>query len=184
MEAPLSEPFFTKKMEMLNRPDAFMIYGKLGVEYFSNSELLYPNLKIRLQLIRAKSNFYMISVNTNVILGNVDWSFYSRCIALKDDYYKKRLDMLAYTLVEFNSLGTLAKTFIIPAKKTVHSGKHFQQWYSSSDCYCNEYKLNSAFIGSHIENPFGYQQFDFGQIKIFRGGQPIDAGDNRFWFCW
>ena len=53
MEAPLSEPFFTMRMKMLSRPDGFMLYGKWGVDFFSTSELLYPNMKIRLRLIRA-----------------------------------------------------------------------------------------------------------------------------------
>ena len=30
---------------MLGRPDGFMLHGKLGVDFFSNSELLYPNMK-------------------------------------------------------------------------------------------------------------------------------------------
>ena len=42
MEAPLSEPFFTRRMKMLSRPDGFMLYGKLVVDFFSTSELLYP----------------------------------------------------------------------------------------------------------------------------------------------
>ena len=142
MEAPLSEPFFTRGMKMLRRPDGFMLYGKLGVDLFSTSELLYPNMKIRLGLIRARPIFYMIRDNPNVGLGFVDCSLYTRRIALKDDYHKKRMDMLAYTPVEFNYLQTLAKTFIIPARqKPVRSRKNFQQWSSSTDCYCNEYKL-------------------------------------------
>ena len=51
MAAPLSEPFFTRRIKMLRRPDGFMLYGKLGVDFFSASELLYPNMKIRLPLI-------------------------------------------------------------------------------------------------------------------------------------
>ena len=30
LEAPLSEPFLTRRMKMLSRPDGFMLYGKLG----------------------------------------------------------------------------------------------------------------------------------------------------------
>ena len=74
-------------------------------------------MKIRLPLIRARPNFYMISANPNVSLGIVDCSLYTRRIALNDDYHKKRMDMLAYTPVEFNFLETLAKTFIIPARQ-------------------------------------------------------------------
>ena len=44
----------------------------------------------------------MISDNPNVSLGIVDCSLYNRRIALKDDYRKKRMDMLAYTPLEFN----------------------------------------------------------------------------------
>ena len=117
MEAPLSESFFTRRMKMLSRPDGFMLYGKLGVDFFSTSELLYPNMKVRLRLIRARLNFYMISDNPNVSLEIVDCSLYTRRIALKDDFHKKRMDMLAYTPVEFNYLETLAKTFIIPARQ-------------------------------------------------------------------
>ena len=53
---------------MISRPDGFMLYGKLGVDFFSTSELLYPNMKIRLRLIRARPNFYTIIDNPNVSL--------------------------------------------------------------------------------------------------------------------
>ena len=118
MEAPLFEPFFTKKMKMLNRPDGFMLCGKMGVDFFSTSELLYPNMKSRLRLNRARPKFYMISDNPNVSLGIVDCSLYTRRIALNDDYNKKWKDKLAYTPVTLNYLETLAKTFLIPAKQT------------------------------------------------------------------
>ena len=61
-------------------------------------------MKIRLRLTRARPNFYMISESPNVSLAIVDCSLYTRRIALKDDYHKKRMDMLAYTPVEFNFL--------------------------------------------------------------------------------
>ena len=53
----LLDPFFTRRMKLLSRPDCFMLYGKLGIDYFSTSELLYPKLKIRLRLIRARPSF-------------------------------------------------------------------------------------------------------------------------------
>ena len=158
MEAPLSEPFFTRRMKMLSGPDGFMLYGKLGAEFFSISELLYPNIKIRQRLIRARPNFYMISDNPNVSLGIVDCSLYTRRIALKADYQKKRMDMLAYTPVEFNHLGTLAKTFIIPAR---------QNQFIQENIFNNApvrgiamaMNTNCAFTRSYTENQFWYQQF-------------------------
>ena len=86
---PLPDPFFTRRMKLLSRPEGFMLYGKLGIDFFSISELLYPNMKNRLRLIRAVPNFHMISDNPNVSLGNKDCSVYTRRIALKDDYHIK-----------------------------------------------------------------------------------------------
>ena len=180
MEAPLSEPFFTRRMKMLSRPDGFILYGKLGVDFFSTSELLYPNMNVRLRLIRARPNFYMISDNPNVSLGIVDCSLYTRRIALKDDYHKKRMDMLPYTPLELNYLETLAKTFIIPARQN-----QFIQENIFNNAPVRRIAIamnkNSALTKSYTENPFWYQQFELRQIRILRGGQPIvdfDVADN------
>ena len=180
MEALLSEPFFTRSMKMLSRSHGFMLYGKLGFDFFSTSELLYPNMKIRLRLIRARPNFYMISDNPNVSLGIVVCSLYTRRIALKDDYHKKRMDMLAYTPVEFNYLETLAKTFIIPSRQNQFIQENILN-NSPVRRTAIATNTNSAFTGSYIENSFWYQQFEPRQIRIPRGGQPIvdfDAADN------
>ena len=50
---PLPDPFFTRRMKLRSRPEGFMLYGKMGIDFFSTLELLYPNMKIRLRLIRA-----------------------------------------------------------------------------------------------------------------------------------
>ena len=94
---PLPDPFFTRRMKLLSKPDGFMLYGKLGIDFFSTYELLYPNMKIILRLIRARPNFYMISDNSNVSLGIVDCSLCTRRIALKDDYHKKRLSQKTHS---------------------------------------------------------------------------------------
>ena len=94
MEAPLSEPFSTRRMKMLTRPDGLLLFGYFGVDFFSTSELLYPNMKIRLRLIRARPNFYTISDIHNVSVGIVDCSLYIQRIALEDDYHEKLKVML------------------------------------------------------------------------------------------
>ena len=95
----------------------------------------------------------MISDNLNVSLGIADCSLYTRRIALKDDYHKKRKDMLAYTPVEFNHLETLAKTFIIPSRQN-----HFIQENISNKAPVRRIAIamnaNSAFTRSYTENPF------------------------------
>ena len=115
MDNPLEDPFFSRRLKLFSRPDGFMLYGKLGVNFFTTSKLLYPNVKVTIRLIRARPNFYMISDNPNGSLGIVDCSLCNLRITLKDDHHKKPLDMLAYSPVENNYLETLAKTFIIPA---------------------------------------------------------------------
>ena len=133
-----------------------MLYGKLGVDFSSISEMLFRNRKIRLRLIGARPNCYMISGNPNVGVEIVDCSLYTRRIALKDDYHKKRTDMFVYTSVEFIFLETLAKTFIIPAR---------QNQFIQENVFNNApvrriaiaMNTNSAFTGSHTENPFWYK---------------------------
>ena len=122
----------------------------------------------------------MISDIPNVSLGNVDCSLYTRRIALKDDYHKKQMDMLAYTPVEFNYLKTRAKTFIIPARQN-----QFLQENIFNNAPVRQIAIamntNSAFTGSYTENPFWYQQLHLRQTRILRGGQPIvdfDTADN------
>ena len=68
-----------------------------------------------LRFIRARSIFSMISDNHDVSLGIVDCSLQIRGVAPTDDYHKRRMDMLAYTAVEYSYLETLAKTFANPA---------------------------------------------------------------------
>ena len=53
MESSLSELFSRRRMKMLSKPHGFMVFGKLGIEIFSTSQLLYPKMKARLRLISA-----------------------------------------------------------------------------------------------------------------------------------
>ena len=164
----LPDPFFTRRMKLLSRPDGFMFFGKLGIDFFSTSELLYPNMKIRLRLIRARPNFYMISDNPNVSLGIVDCSLYTRRIALKDDFHKKRMDMLAYAPVDYNYWETLTKTFIISAR---------QNQFVQENIFNNApirriafaMSINSAFTGSFTENALRYQNLISEKIKYLEG---------------
>ena len=180
MEAPLSEPFFTRRMKMLSRPDDFIFYGKLSVDFLSSSELFYRNTKIRLRLIRARPNFYMINDNPNISLGIVDCSLYTLCIALKDDYHKKRIDMLVHTPLEFRYLEHFRKAFIIPARQNQFIQDNI---FNNAPVHRIAIAMNtsSAFTGTSNENPFWYHQFDLRQSTKLRAVQPIvefDAADN------
>ena len=142
-------------------------------------------MKVRLQLIRGRPNFYMIRDNPIVSLELVDCSLYTRRIALKDDYHQKRMDIP----VEFIFLETLAKTFSIPAGENQFIRKNI---FNNVPVRRIDIALNtnsaSAFTGSYTGNQFWYQQFDHRQIRILRGGQPIADFDRadicRFYICY
>ena len=103
---------------MLSTADGFMLYGKMGVDFISTSELLYRTLKDRLRLIRARPIYSMLPGNPYNIPGVVDYSLYTRCIALEKEHHKIGKAMLAYIPVEHNYLETLAKMLILLPDKT------------------------------------------------------------------
>ena len=138
-------------------------------------------MKNRLRLIRVKPNFYKSGHNPNISLGIFDFSLYTRRIALRDGYHKKRTDKLACTPVQFYNLEYLAKVFIIPSKWNQFIQKNI---FNNAPVRCIgiAMKWNSAFSWSKTKNTFWYQKNDLRQIRILRGGQPIvvdfDAAEN------
>ena len=125
----------------------------------------------RLRLIKARPSFYLISDNPKGSLGIVDSSLCLRRIALKDDYYKKKMDMLSFITLDNNYLESLAKTFIFPARKSRTSSvkKLFLtklkfvefplQWTRPLLSLDQIPKIHS-----------GTRQFDFRQVEILRRG--------------
>ena len=110
-------PLIIKRTKIFGTPDGFMLYGKLGVVFITNSEWLYSKMKLGLRQIRDRRTFNMISDNPNVSPGIFDCSLYTRRKTPNDDYRKKRMVMLAHTSMDYKHLETLAKTFIILARK-------------------------------------------------------------------
>ena len=127
----LEGPFSTRRLNLYSRLDGFMLYGKLGIDFLTNSELLYPNMKIRIRLIRARPNFYMISENPNISLGIVDCYLYTRRVMLKEDYHKKRMSQLAYAPVEHSHMETLARLLSFRHDRN----KSFKKIFSTTHLY-------------------------------------------------
>ena len=101
----------------------------------------------------------MISDNPSDSLGIDDYSFYIRCIAVKDDYHKKRLDMLADTPLELKYLEIFAETFIISAG---HNQLFQENIFINAPARRNAIAMitSASFTGPYAENPVWYQQFD------------------------
>ena len=165
----LEGPFFTRRMKLYSRHDGFVLYGKLGINFLTTSEFLYPNMKVRIRIIRARPKFYMISENPNVSLGNVDCSLYTRRVMLREDYHKKRMSQLAYAPVEYNYMETLAKTYILNSRKNYFIQENLFI-HALIRRIAIEMNSNSAFTGFFAENPFWYQQFNLRDIRVLRGG--------------
>ena len=173
-------PFFLGRMKLYSRPHGFMLYGKLGIDFITTSELLYPNMKVRIRLIRARPNFYMLNENPNVSLGILDCSLYTRRVMLKEDYHKKRMSQLAHAPVEYNYMETLAKIYIIPARQNQVIQENIIN-NAPIRRIAIAINSNSAFTSSFAKKPFWYQQFNETDIRILRGGHPIvhhDTTDN------
>ena len=72
MHVTLSEHSFTRRMKMLSTPNCFMLCVKMDNNFFFTSEVPYAELKVKLQLIRARPNFCKIEDNPYISLGNAD----------------------------------------------------------------------------------------------------------------
>ena len=51
------DPFFSRRLKMLLRSDGFTLYGKMGVDFSTTSEILHPHMKVGIRLIRARPKF-------------------------------------------------------------------------------------------------------------------------------
>ena len=140
---------------------------------------------VRQRLIRARPNFYMINDIRNVSFENVDCSLYTSRNALKHNYHKKQMDMLAYTQMEYSYLKTVTEAFFIPAKQNQLIQKNF----------CNNARFHQIaivlstkydFTESHSENLFRCWQLVLRQLRKIRGCRSFEefaaANHRRFYF--
>ena len=180
MVATLCEPFFTSTIELLSEPDGFMLFGKLGVDFFSFPEMLYPIKEENLRLIRAQLFFSWVVATPTLVFPFLIVRFalvvlFSRMITIRKQKWTC-FHMIPWSAVSWrlfqsrlsslpNKTSSVKKTFTTKFKIV----KLPLQW------------TDSALTGLHTENPFRYQQFDLRHIKIFRRAQLIvefDAADN------
>ena len=134
MQAPLCEPFLTRRTKMLSRPDGFLLYGELGVDFISTSELLNPNIKNRLRLFRARPNFYIISDNPNEVLELLIVHF-TLVVLLSRLIITRNEGTCLLTLLWSSTNWKRLRRISFQPEKTSSFKKHFQQCPSSSDCY-------------------------------------------------
>ena len=170
------EPSDYEKSPHIDREEELLLkngstyYGKLAIDLFQCEKLLLPNTKVRLRLIRARPNIYMISYNPHVFLKVLDCSLFTR--RFNEVYHQTIQYQLTHQPACYNFMETIAHTLINP------SG---QNQFIQENVFNNApirrvaiaMKTNSAFTGHFQENPFHYQKFGLRELRIVRGGRAI-----------
>ena len=111
--APLSQFSLTKAPEKLSWHNGFIFDVEVKVDFFCSSDVLYTNMKVRLNLIRDRSLKFVISISPNVSLGSVGCLLHTQRLARKGDFHKKTMDVFAYITVDYNYIDTPAEHFTI-----------------------------------------------------------------------
>ena len=154
---------FTDKAKVLGSGITFSLYGRLAIDLFTCEKFLLPKTKVRIKLIRARTNFYMLSDNPNVSLKIVDCSLFTRRILVAEPNHQYLQWNLEREPAQYNYMETIARTFIIPSR---------QNQFIPENVFNNApirriavaMNINSAGAGSFHENPFNYQQFHLREL--------------------
>ena len=115
------EPSDYEKNRFIDREEELLLengsiyYGNLAIDLFQCEKLLLPNTKFRLKLIRARTNFYMISYNPHVSLKVLDCSLFTRGVVVNEVYHQTTKYQLTNQSACYNFMLTIARTFIIPS---------------------------------------------------------------------
>ena len=155
---------FIDREEELLLKNGTTFYGKLAI-LFQCEKLLLPNTKVRLKLIRARPNFYIISYNPHVHLKVFDCSLFTRRVVVNEVYCQTIKYQLTHQPACYNFMETTARTFIIP------SG---QNQFIQENVFNNApiriiaiaMNTNSSFAGDFQENYFHYQKFGLRELRI------------------
>ena len=153
--------------------DEFNFYGSLAIGLFACETLLFPNVNLRLKLIRSSPAFYMIDtgrLNSEAII--LEACLFNRQVAISDNWMRNFKSRLLREPANFYYKEELPKMFIIHAgqnqfiQENIFSKKPIRM----IDIAMN---LNNKFSGTCNTNPFHFRKFGFRQVKIVRGNQTI-----------
>ena len=167
---------FTDSANSLGTGITFSLYGRLAIDLFICEKILLPKTKVRIKLIRARPNFYMLSDNPNVSLKIADCSLFTRKVLVAEPNHQNLQWNLEKEPAHYNYMETIARTFIIPSRQNqfiqenVFNNAPIRMIAVAMD-------TNSAVAGSFHENPFNYQQFHLRELRFIRGGRAIISLD-------
>ena len=108
---------FTERASSLGPGKTFLLVGRQVIDLFTCEKLLLPKTKIRIKLIRARPNLYMLSDNPNLCLKNVDCSPFTRRILVAELNQQCLQWNLEREPAHYNYMEMIARTFIIPSRQ-------------------------------------------------------------------
>lgn len=155
-----------------NALDGISLYGRLSIDAFSCDKFLLPNTRVRIKLIRSRPNFYLCGADYGGQIQILHAVLNTRTVTVQDSMVKHIDQSLLREPAKYHFMETEARTFIIPAN---------QNQFIEENVFNNApirrlalaMNTNSAFTGSYGENPFHYQRFNLGEIKIIRNNQTV-----------
>ena len=143
---------FTDGAKSLGTAINFSLYGRLAIDLITCEKLLLPNFKVRIELIRARSNFYIISDNPNVSLKIVDCSLLTGRILVAEPNHQYLQWKLEREPAKYNYMETTARTFIIPCRQNQFIQKKYIFNNSPIRRIAVAMNTNSAVAGSFHKN--------------------------------
>ena len=166
----------TDRANFLGTGITFSLYWRLAIDLFTCEKLLLPKTKVRIELIRARPNFYMLSDNPNVSLKIVDCSLFPRRILVAEPNHQYLQWNLEREPAHYKYMETIARTFIIPSR---------QNQFIQENVFNNApirriavaMNTNLAVAGSFNKKPSNYQQFNLRELRINRGERAIISLD-------
>ena len=108
---------FTDRANSLGSGITFSLYGRLDNDLFTCEKLLLPKTKVRIKLIRARPNFYMLSDNPKVRMKIIDCSLFTRRTLVAEPSHQYLQWNLEREPAHYNHMETIARTFIIPSRQ-------------------------------------------------------------------
>ncbi len=184
-----TETAFTSR-EVETRASAFLhLYGRLSVDFFTCPQALLPEVSLRVKLVRAQSDFCLISDDAtkhySIVISSA--SLFARKLGVTEENFASIQRVLLKTPAIYAYHEVIPKSFIIPGG---------QNSWKQENIFLNEpirrfaiaMNTNAAVGGTNDTNPYNFQKFGLQRIIVSRNGIPIagtpidTVDDKRMYF--
>ena len=142
----------------------------------------YIKTKVRIKLIRARPNFYMLSYYSSVSLKIVHFSVFTGRVLVAEPNHQYLQWNVERETAHCTYMETIARTFIIPS----HQNQFIQEIVFNNDPIRKTviaHTINLAVANFFHENHFNDQHFSLRELKIIWGGRAFISLDTNSSCC-